>query len=222
MHISPCSEHFSASLFVQIRVGSYSTAETHLDPKVDQLEADVDVVGDEFSQLIDKAVHAGSHLETVLQDVNGTKLNAEDLLSEAEDLLIATQDLIKRLTEVKPEQSAPLSENNKAGMTEEARRILQEMRETGCSAHRDDAGTEREQAHALLDIIRNMAVPVETSTTADSLMESDSFLRDVADLLSDAEDTVDRTQGLNLKSLTTLQQLEVILKHSWQFRVIYS
>ncbi|XP_036969506.1 laminin subunit alpha-3 isoform X3 [Acanthopagrus latus] len=195
----------------KIRVGSYSTAETHLDPKVDQLEADVDVVGDEFSQLIDKAVHAGSHLETVLQDVNGTKLNAEDLLSEAEDLLIATQDLIKRLTEVKPEQSAPLSENNKAGMTEEARRILQEMRETGCSAHRDDAGTEREQAHAcekVLDIIRNMAVPVETSTTADSLMESESFLRDVADLLSDAEDTVDRTQGLNLKSLTMLQQLE--------------
>lgn len=38
-----------------------------------------------------QAVHAGSHLETVLQDVNGTKLNAEDLLSEAEDLLIATQ-----------------------------------------------------------------------------------------------------------------------------------
>lgn len=46
--------HFSAPLFVQIRVGSYSTAVTHLDPKVEQLEADVDVVGDEFIQLIDK------------------------------------------------------------------------------------------------------------------------------------------------------------------------
>lgn len=70
--------------------------------------------------------------------------------------------------------------------------------------------------------IRNMAVPVETSPTADSLMESDSSLRDVAELLSDAEDTVDRTQGLNLKSLTMLQQLEVILKHIWQFPVIYA
>uniref|UniRef100_A0A671UKA7 Laminin, alpha 3 n=1 Tax=Sparus aurata TaxID=8175 RepID=A0A671UKA7_SPAAU len=191
---------------IKIRVGSYSTAVTHLDPKVEQLEADVDVVGDEFSQLIDKAVQTGSDLETVLQDVKGTKLKAEDVLSEAAALLTATQDLIKRQTEVKPEQSAPLSENNKAGMTEEARRMVQEMREMGCSVHRDDAGTEREEKHALF--IRNMAVPVETSPTADSLMESDSSLRDVAELLSDAEDTVDRTQGLNLKSLTMLQQLE--------------
>lgn len=45
--------------------------------------------------------------------------------------------------------------------------------------------------------------------TADSLMASDSSLREVAELLSDAGDTVDRTQGLNLKSHTMLQHLEV-------------
>ncbi|XP_073332501.1 laminin subunit alpha-3 [Pagrus major] len=196
----------------KIWVGSYSTAVRHLDPKVEQLEADVDVVRDDFSLLIDKAVETESDLEKVLQNADGTKLKAEDLLSGAEALLTATQDLIKRQTEVKPEQSVPLSGDNKAGMMEEARRVVQEMRATGCSVHRDEAGAERKEAHSLLDIIRNMTV-VETSPTvlnqtAASLMESDSSLRDVAELLSDAEDTVDRTQGLNLKSLTTLQQLE--------------
>ncbi len=60
-----------------------------------------------------------------------------------------------------------------------------------------------------------MTFPVESNQavlnkTADSLMASDSSLRGVAELLSDAEDTVNRTQGLNLKSRTMLQQLEVV------------
>lgn len=38
-----------------------------------------------------QAVQTGSDLETVLQDVNGTKLKAEDVLSKAAALLTATQ-----------------------------------------------------------------------------------------------------------------------------------
>lgn len=38
-----------------------------------------------------QAVQTGSDLETVPQDVNGTKLKAEDVLSEAAALLTATQ-----------------------------------------------------------------------------------------------------------------------------------
>lgn len=60
-----------------------------------------------------------------------------------------------------------------------------------------------------------MTVPVEIhqavlNQTADSLMASDSTLKEVAELLSDAEDTVNRTQGLNLKSCAMLQHLEVM------------
>ena len=38
----------------QIQFGSYDTAVRHLEPEVEQLEADVNVVGDDLSQLIDK------------------------------------------------------------------------------------------------------------------------------------------------------------------------
>lgn len=38
-----------------------------------------------------QAVQTGSDLETVLQDVKGTKLKAEDVLSKAAALLTATQ-----------------------------------------------------------------------------------------------------------------------------------
>ncbi|XP_051232166.1 laminin subunit alpha-3 isoform X2 [Dicentrarchus labrax] len=206
--------HLEANISeTKIQSGRYSTAVRHLDPKVEQLEADVDVVRDDLSQLIDKTLDTVSHLEKVLQNVTGTKLKTEDLLSEAEVLNAAIQDLKKRLTEVKPGDSETLSENNKARMMEVAIHIVQEMRARGWSYQRDKAGSEQEEAHTLLDIIRNMTVPVETNQTvlnqtADSLMKSDSSLREVAELLSDAEDTVNRTQGLNLKSITTLQHLE--------------
>lgn len=45
--------------------------------------------------------------------------------------------------------------------------------------------------------------------TAVFLMASDSALRDLAESMSDAEDAVGRAQGLNLKSGTTLQHLQV-------------
>nr|XP_033477951.1 laminin subunit alpha-3 [Epinephelus lanceolatus] len=197
----------------KIRVWRYSTAVRHLDPKVEQLEADVDAVRDDLSQLTDQTLESVSDLEEVLQNASETKLKAEDLLSEAETLLTAIQDLIKQQTEVKPGESATLSQSDRARMMEEAQRVVQEMRERGCAAQRGRAGREQEDAHHLLDIIRNMTDPVETNQavlnqTADSLMASDSALREVAVLLSDTKDRVNRTQSLNLKSGATLQHLE--------------
>ncbi|XP_075943399.1 laminin subunit alpha-3 [Anarhichas minor] len=186
----------------------------HLDPEVEQLEADVDVIRDDFSQLTEKTLKTKSDLEKFLQNVNGPTLKAEDLLSEAEALLTPIQDLIKQQTEVKPGESVAPSGNDKAGMMEEAQRIVQEMRGRGCSAQRHGAGREQEDALKLLDIIRNnTADRVETNRsvfnqTADSLMASASSLMEAAELLSDAEDRVDRTQGLNLKGQTALQHLE--------------
>lgn len=40
-----------------------------------------------------------------------------------------------------------LSENNKVWMIEDAQHIVQEMRERGCAAQRDKAGSEQEEAH---------------------------------------------------------------------------
>ncbi|XP_039983754.1 laminin subunit alpha-3 isoform X2 [Xiphias gladius] len=205
----------------KILVESYSAAVRHLDPKVEQLEADVNVVGDNLSQLSDETLQTESDLEKVLQNVNGGKLKAVDLLSEAESLLTAIPDLITQLSEMKPGGSIPLSENSKVRMMEAAQHIVQEMSERGCSARRPNAeGSEQEEANDLLNLIRdNMTVPLETiqavpSQTADPLMVSDSSLRELAELLSEAEDRVDRTQGLNLKSHATLQHLQMETEQS--------
>ncbi|KAG7228737.1 hypothetical protein INR49_008515, partial [Caranx melampygus] len=71
----------------------------------------------------------------------------------------------------------------------------------------------------VLTLINNsMTVPMETipailSQTSDSLMVSDSNLRELAALLLEADGRVDRTQDLNLKShTTTLQHLQELYK----------
>ncbi|XP_045906061.1 laminin subunit alpha-3-like isoform X2 [Micropterus dolomieu] len=93
-------------------------------------------------------------------------------------------------------------------MMEEGQRIMQEIRERSCFVQRGKAGREREEAQRLLDIIRNnMTVAVKTSQAVLN-QPADSSLMEVADLLSDAEDRVNRTLGLHLNSRTMLQHLE--------------
>ncbi|XP_034439534.1 laminin subunit alpha-3-like [Hippoglossus hippoglossus] len=187
----------------KIQFGSYDAAVRHLEPEVEQLEADVNVVGDDLSQLIDKILRSESDQEKILQNVNQTKLKDDDLLPEAESLLTVITDLIKLLSEVKPGGSITFSENDKVWTTVDAQRIVQEMRQRGCSA-----GGEQEEAHKLLNLIHdNFTIP-SLSRTSDSLMVSASSLRELAELLSEAGDRVSRTQSLNLRSHTTLQHLQ--------------
>ncbi|XP_028259612.1 laminin subunit alpha-3 isoform X2 [Parambassis ranga] len=194
----------------KVQVGRYGTAVRHLDPKVEQLEADVVVVRYDLSQLTDETYDTVSHMEKVFQSVNGTNVKAEDLLSEAGALLTAIQDLITQLTEVKPGVS--LSEKDKGRMMDKAHLVLQEMRTRGCAVQKDRADTEQQEAHKLLDLVMNKTTTESSQAaldqTADSLMASDSSLREVMELLLDAEDTVDRTHGLNLRSLTALKHLQ--------------
>lgn len=49
--------------------------------------------------------------------------------------------------------------------------------------------------------------------TADLLMAYGSLLEELSDLLTTAEDKVDRARGLNLKSEAALRHLEVTLTH---------
>ncbi|XP_069378466.1 laminin subunit alpha-3-like [Paralichthys olivaceus] len=188
----------------KIQFASYDTAVRHLEPEVEQLEADVNVDGDDLSELIDKTLRFESDLEKVLQNVNQTKLKADDLLSEAESLFTVIRDLIKQLSVVKPRGSITLSLNDKVRMAEEAQRIVQEMRQRGCSAQR-----EQEEAHKPLNFIHDNMTSPALSRTSDSLMVSVLFLMELTELLSEAEDRVNRTQSLNLRSHTALQRLQV-------------
>lgn len=67
----------------------------------------------------------------------------------------------------------------------------------------------------MLELISNDMTAAATKQliliqSGDSLMASDSAVRELGELLLDAEDRVDRARGLNLKSLTALQHLQVM------------
>ncbi len=57
---------------LQILAGRYSTAVRHLDPKFEQLEADVDVIRADLSQLIDKVSRV--NFPQLINNCNFTKL----------------------------------------------------------------------------------------------------------------------------------------------------
>ncbi|XP_058495004.1 laminin subunit alpha-3 isoform X2 [Solea solea] len=186
---------------IKILSASYSSAVRQLEPTSKQQEADVNIVRNNLSQLFHKTLQFESDLDKVLQNVNGTKLKADELLPKAESLFTATQDLIKRLSEAKPGGSITLSENDRVRMVEEAQRFMQEMSERSCAAQRGRAGSEQEEAHTLLDLIRaSETAPVKIIQASDSL-------RKLAKLLSEAEEKFNATQALNLKSRAALQHL---------------
>ncbi|XP_053178329.1 laminin subunit alpha-3 [Scomber japonicus] len=194
----------------KILVERYITAVRRLVPNVEQLEVDVNDIRDNMNQLTNKTLKTSSDLETIIQNVDGTKLKAEDLFFEAKALLITIQGLLKQEAEVKPKD--PFTKDEKVRMMEEAEYIVKEMRKRDCTAQRDKAGSEQKEAHKLLDLI-NMTVltktnqPVLLNKIRASLMASNSSLRDLAELMSDAEDAVRRAKDLNLKSGTVLQHL---------------
>lgn len=68
---------------------------------------------------------------------------------------------------------------------------------------------------SVLDSVRQLvAVGTDRAAlvqTADVLMAYGSLLEELSDLLTSAEDTVDRAKGLNLKSQVALRHLEVTL-----------
>lgn len=194
--------------------GRYVTAVRHLEPKVEQLEADVDGVRDDLSRLINKTDKTVSELEAFL-NVNRTQLEAEDLLYRAKSMLAAVKGLsalMRQLAGMNPSDYIRVLEEEQSRMFADAQRLVQEMRDRNCTASKDKAGSEQELSHKLLDSIRYIS-PVQSieaalNETSHSLMESHSALRDVAELLSNSEDTVSRTRGLNLKSFSTLQSLQ--------------
>ena len=63
----------------------------------------------------------------------------------------------------------------------------------------------------VLNLIHDNFTLPALSRTSDSLMVSASSLRELAELLSESEERVNRTQSLNLRSHTTLQHLQVIV-----------
>ncbi|XP_041646420.1 laminin subunit alpha-3-like [Cheilinus undulatus] len=183
-------------------VRMFSRVLRRLDMKAEQLEKDVEIIGGDLSRLIDKKYKSTVHVDKVSQNVNEMTLKSEDFLSEAAAHLAATQGLINhQLTEVKP--AGVLSEAERAAMMAKTEWRDQDMRERSCRAQRVRVERERTKAHALLELIRGHMTPVDE--TSDSLMVS---LREIMELLSNAEDAVNKSRTLNMKSHSLLQALK--------------
>ncbi|XP_074523638.1 laminin subunit alpha-3 isoform X2 [Halichoeres trimaculatus] len=185
-------------------VQMFSLVVRNLEPKVKQLETDVD--GEDLKQLMKETLKGSSDVRKLMQNVNGTKQKAEDQLSEA--LLI--QDLInQQMTEVKHGVLDALSDEDKAGMMMEAQLMELEMKARTCKAQREKAEREQEDTHTLLDVIRsNMTLFMTVSNQT-----ADWFLTDIKELLSDAKGRVYRMKSLIRKSDAVLRDLEPLRSH---------
>ncbi|XP_054646026.1 laminin subunit alpha-3 [Dunckerocampus dactyliophorus] len=194
-------------------VKRFITAKRHPDLKTEQQEEDVQTVREDLDQLMDMALQVSSHAKEALQNGKETKIKVENLFGDAEALLASIQDFIKRPNEA-ADVIALYGQDEITTMTEEARRLLaEEMNERGCAAHRGRVRRERKKAQTLLEIINKMAAAgtsqlTENHTTTNSLRTSEVLLKKMTDLLSGAEDTVKRTQDLNLKSASILHHLQ--------------
>ncbi|XP_034561522.1 laminin subunit alpha-3 [Notolabrus celidotus] len=178
-------------------VKTFVAAVKRLEPEVEHLETGEDADEEDLSQLIEETRGGESDVKRLMKNVRGTKLKGEDLLLEAEALLTATQDLInQQLTEVKPGDGVV--------MMKEAQLKVQEVRERSCRAQRERADREQENAHTLTDVIMSdIALRVDELNQA-----ADSSLREITELLSEAEGAVSRMGSLNMKSIAALQRLE--------------
>ncbi|XP_055364396.1 laminin subunit alpha-3 isoform X2 [Betta splendens] len=199
---------------VKSAVGRHSAAVKHLGPNVEQLETDTHGARYDVNRLMDETVQTASDVEKVLRRAKGTKLRAGDVVSAADSLYTAGQGLMKQLSGLRPSDSTAPSENDGV-RTMEAQHLMQEMRGRGCSAQRDAAGSEHEQARGLFRSIRSNVSSEEVARAAlnqaaRSLMRSDSSLNKAAELLSAAEATVNRAKGRNRDAIS-LQHLQTQL-----------
>ncbi|XP_023853748.1 laminin subunit alpha-3 [Salvelinus sp. IW2-2015] len=195
-------------------VGRYSTTVDAQGPKVNLLEAEVMSLGQDISLLEDKASYSLSDAENVLVKVIQTKQRAEDFIPEAQDLLMNIEDLLQQLSEANSSvTNITVGVEEVARMMKVVQRMVKEMRQLGCSNQTVTAAREQEDAHKLLDFIKNnVAAPLDdnqavANETAESLMTSVSALSDLAAAVAEANNMVNRTRSLNFNSTDFLRIL---------------
>ncbi|XP_054586009.1 laminin subunit alpha-3 isoform X3 [Nothobranchius furzeri] len=213
-HLELCPFIKSAGFFMTLsshhfQVGSFRAAAMQLDPKVELLGPDVDAVRNDLSHQTDLTLDIVTDLGDVLVSLDGSRLWVQDLLSEAAVLLAAVKDLMKQQTLVKSEDT--LTENHKIQKMEEALQTTQEIRNRNCTSQRAKVGSEQKKTLILLNRVRNN---VTTETLKDDLKRMENSLTEISEHLLNANNTVSKTRGPNMKATQqhlqhALAQLEV-------------
>ncbi|KAL7867133.1 hypothetical protein AOLI_G00149470 [Acnodon oligacanthus] len=201
-----------AIIATKLLVMKYNTTVQLLEPKVKELETDVDGVRKDLRKLKAKADLTSSVTNEVLNNLDKTQQQGQNLLMDTEELLRRIEELQEQLKA--SNITAPSKEI--ARMLEEARQMVAQMRRQSCSAQRRLAEDELREAQRLLDyIMKNLTVPLNGTLatayqTAQDLMSRIAELKDLEDALKKAERTVNKTKEMNDRSEASLSH---VLKH---------
>ncbi|KAL6469402.1 hypothetical protein MHYP_G00229260 [Metynnis hypsauchen] len=198
-----------AIIATKVLVMKYNTSVQLLEPKVKELETDVDGIRKDLRKLKAKGNLTSSVTNEVLNDLDQTQQKGQNLLTDTEELLRRIEELQEQLKV--SNITAPSKEV--ARMLEEARQMVAQMRRQNCSVQRRLAEDELWEAQRLLDyIMKNLTDPLNgTLATADriaqDLMSRIAELKDLEDALKKAERTVNKTKVMNDRSEASLSQI---------------
>ncbi|XP_027884785.1 laminin subunit alpha-3 [Xiphophorus couchianus] len=201
----------------KLRVDGCSGAVRWLEPNVEQLEADIVLVGNDLTCQNNEMPDIILDLEKALKNVNRTIIQVQDLLFKAVALIQAANGLAEQQTSPKPDVSSSLSDGQKSQMMEDAEQIVAEIKDRRCTIQGAGADGEQEGARMLLESIRadtsdlSQTVQDVLKRTADVLMASNVSVTAVAEQLLSVQETVEKTQRLNLKGASGLENLQAAL-----------
>ncbi|XP_036442969.1 laminin subunit alpha-3 [Colossoma macropomum] len=193
----------------KVLVMKYNISVQLLEPKVKELETDVDGVRNDLRKLKAKADLTSSVTNEVLKDLDKTQQKGEDLLTDTEELLRRIEELLEQLKL----SNITVPSKEVARMLEEARQMVAQMRRQNCNVQRRLAEDELEEAQRLLDyIMENLSDPLNgTLSTAEriarDLMSRMAELKDLEEALKKAERTVNETKVMNDRSEATLSDI---------------
>ncbi|XP_007550697.1 laminin subunit alpha-3 isoform X2 [Poecilia formosa] len=208
----------------KLRVDGYSGAVRWLDPNVEQLEADIALVGNDLTRQNNEMPDITLDLEKALKNVNRTVIQVEDFLFKAVALIHAANGLAEQQASPKHDVSSSLSDGQKSQMMEEAEQIMAEIKDRRCAIQGAGADGEQDGARMLLENIRadigdlSQTVQAALKPTADVLTPSNVSVMAVAEQLLSVQETVEKAQRLNLEGATGLENLQTALAALWRER----
>ncbi|XP_064188612.1 laminin subunit alpha-3-like isoform X1 [Anguilla rostrata] len=181
--------------------------------KVKELQADVNTLHADISQLGDKAKRILLNAQRGREKTRKTYQRAEHLVSDARLLFLSVQDLLEQLKRANA-SSSMVDTEELSRMVREAQKMVQEMKQHDCSAQKEAADREWEESSKLLRYIKNnITKPLvsnqgEVDRIADLLNWSMSKLMDLEVALKEANDIVGRATLQNSQNVPMLEDIQ--------------
>ncbi|KAK7126755.1 hypothetical protein R3I94_018067 [Phoxinus phoxinus] len=201
-------------------VHKYTKSVFALQPKILELESDLESVKDDLTVLNDKAIEMSCTAFQLLKTLDKTYQRGDNVRSESVNLLRKIQEF---LVELKRSNHTGGNTEEAIRMLKEARWMLEKMRRQSCKVQRELANQELRKALTLLNLILNdLMSPLNgflavADGIGQNLMDGMEDLRDIQEALIDAELDVIKSNSVNKLNEEQLKnvwkQLKVLSKN---------